>query len=259
MRYHPRMVQRLRDTKALIERVDAESKFGKATLSDSGVATDIHDRSVAQPIWLAPTAARIHNIKSTSALDTAAGTGARTLLILGVQAWDDPGPSFEILAMNGITDVPTVNAWVVIHRMIVLTWDTAGPNVGTITATAVTDATITAQIGAGSGQTQMAIYAVTAQQTLFVPGFYASVAASNAALSAIDLTLLSWDANNATEAYVIKGTIGVERGRPFYTPFIPEKEIAGPCVVKLQAVGTANALVVSAGFGGELIASTTAA
>lgn len=255
------MVQRLLHSKALIDVVAGESKFGKATKVDDGVATDIWDRANvtdAQPIWTAPTAARIHNIKSSDVNDTLAGTGAQTLLILGVMAWSDPGESFEILNMNGTTNVPTVNAYVVIHRKIVLTWGTAGPNVGVITATAVDDATITAQIGAGEGQTQMAIYGVSAQQTIFVPGFYGSLRASNAALSAIDLVLLAWDANNSTEAYVVKGSIGIERGSPFYLPFKPEKEIAGPCVLKLQATGTMDNLIVDAGFGGELVATSTA-
>ncbi len=256
------MVQRLLHSKALIEQVGGESKFGKATNVDNGVATDIWDRANAtdlQALWVAPTQARIHNIKSTSVNDTLAGTGAQTLLVLGIQAWSDPGESFEVVNMNGTTDVPTVNAWVVIHRLIVLTWGTAGPNVGIITATAVDDGTITAQIGAGNGQTLMAIYAVSAQQTIFVPGFYGSVSTSNAALSAVDMTLLAWDANNSTEAYVVKGTIGLERGKPLYLPFDPEKEIAGPCVVKLQGAGTMDNLVVDAGFGGELIASDSAA
>ena len=77
--------------------------------------------------------------------------------------------------MDGTTNVPTLNSYVIIHRMKVLTKGATNVNVGVITATADTDGTVTARIDVGRGQSQMAIYGVPSIQTAYVFRFYSNV------------------------------------------------------------------------------------
>jgi len=160
-------------------------KFGRHSDVDTGAAEDIWDGNSA---WTPPTTARVHNIASSSANDTAAGTGARTITVIGLNG------SFvvttENITLNGISNVPTVNSYVIIYRMFVLTAGSGGTNAGNITATAQTDATLTAQISTGLNQTLMAIYQIPAGFTGYLARYYASMNNPVAAVSC-DVKLLS--------------------------------------------------------------------
>jgi hypothetical protein len=71
-------------------------------------------------------------ISSTSANDTAAGTGARTVLLEGVNGTG--GRASEIVTLNGQTPVSTVKTYDAIERMVVLTVGSGGSNAGFIYA-----------------------------------------------------------------------------------------------------------------------------
>jgi hypothetical protein len=62
----------------------------------------------------------------------------------------------ETIDTNGITGTPTVNAYVIIHRMEVKTWGATSTNIGDLNAIAAVDGTTTAHIHIAEGQTQMA-------------------------------------------------------------------------------------------------------
>lgn len=156
--------------------------------------------------------------------------------------------------MNGVTNVPTVNSYVIIHRIKVLTKGATNINVGVITATAQTDATVTAQINAGEGQTQMAIYGVPSNQKLYMNHIYAAVNRSTSGSVDIrlyqnpepDVELLNFATKN-TIAINSQGTTEAVH------PFEPPKAFVGPCIIKITGVGTANNMDVSAGFDGYLV------
>jgi hypothetical protein len=69
-------------------------------------------------------------ISSTSVDDAAAGTGARTVLIEGVNGTG--GITTEIITLNGQTAVSTVNAYDAIERMVVLSVGSGEVNEGFI-------------------------------------------------------------------------------------------------------------------------------
>lgn len=221
------------------------TKFGRNTDIDT-TAEDIWDGG---GIWVAPTTARIHNIASSSANDTSAGTGARTIRVFGLTSWSTAEVS-EDITMNGTTNVPTNNSYVIIHRMRVLTKGATATNAGTITATAVTDATVTAQINPGEGQTQMTIYGIPSTQTAYMYDYYATALKANTT-GAVDVSLrFNPEPDVQLTNYLVKHTVGlIMAGTSALTnEFRPPNGFTGPGILKIQAIGSANNNDISAGF-----------
>lgn len=79
-----------------------------------------------------PASPTVMKISSSSADDDAAGTGARTVLIEGVNGTG--GLVSETVILTGQTEVNTVNSYDTIERMVVLTAGSGGKNAGTIYA-----------------------------------------------------------------------------------------------------------------------------
>jgi hypothetical protein len=79
-----------------------------------------------------PPSPTIMTISSSSADDAAAGTGARTVFIQGINGTG--GYSTEIVTLNGQTPVSTVNTYDSIERMVVVTVGSGGANAGLIYA-----------------------------------------------------------------------------------------------------------------------------
>lgn len=237
------------------------NKFGAAPEGVQTSATDIWSRADATPtqqIWLAPTAARIHAIVSTSVNDDGdpVGTGARTIRVYGLQTWSS-AESSEDITLNGTGAVNTANSYVIIHRMKVLTMGSAGPNVGTISATAATDGTVTAVILPGDGQTEMAIYGIPSGYTFYLKRWGASIGKGNTTLAVNFKLLVNESPNVQTTGYLRKddinlvstGTSGVSRVYDIPPSF------AGPCIVKVQAVASAADTDATSGFDGYIVAS----
>ncbi len=228
--------------------VRVTNKYGKATNGIQTTATDIWDRadaSATQQIWVAPTAARTHTIASTSANDTTGGTGARTVRIWGLTGWDQ-SESSEDVTMNTGSPPVTSSSYVIIHRMKVLTWGTAGPNAGNITATATTDGTVTAQISTGNGQTLMTIFGIPIQHDAYLTCYVinAHEAANPATASEVDFTLLINEAPNidaTTAGFINKSNIGTRTTGTlvFSRSYKPYLKVTGPAIIKLQAISTA--------------------
>lgn len=232
--------------------VTGVNKFGRCSDNvDSGVLTDIWDGSNtanANVVWDAPTTARVHSIASSSASDTSAGVGARTVQVYGLTSWDTAETS-EVITMNGTTGVNTTNSYVIIHRMKVLTKGATDINVGRITATAATDATVTAYIEPSQGQTEMAIYGVPSTQKAYMTMLYASINRANAGSVDIEL-LVNPEPDTELTNFQVKTTLAIHStGSTFMERiFSPYPCYAGPCIIKVAGSGSANNLDVSAGF-----------
>lgn len=227
-------------------------KFGRAPDVDTGAA-DLWGYSATQKVWLAPTAARSHNLVSTDANDAAAGTGLRTCQVYGLQTWASKESS-EVVTLNGLSNVALANDYVMIHRIKPLTWGSAGPNVGIITVTAATDNTVTAMVLAGSGQTEMAIFGIPSNQTFYLKSIYLSILKATNADA--DITLLyNSTPDQETTGFITKMTFGVPQGGndPAYLMFDPPRKFEGPGILKLQAIASTVNCDLSGGFDGVLI------
>jgi len=250
----------LQVARGLVSGITSVNKFGAATSGIQTTATDIWSRADATPtqqIWLAPTAARIHAIVSTSADDDGdpAGTGARTIRIYGLKTWDLAETSEDII-LNGITPVNTVNSYVIIHRMKVLTCGASGPNVGTISATAATDTTVTAVIMPGDGQTEMAIYGVPSIQSFYLTRWGAGIAKASGVQADANFEIRVNESPNVnTTCFLRKNDLSVQSTgsnnieKHFYNPI----KYAGPCIIKVQATASASDVDGKSAFDGYLI------
>ena len=254
--------QRLQVPRGNYSNISELNKFGRAPTGVQTTATDIWDRADATPtqsVWTAPTAARVHAIVSTSDLDgkTAApsSVGARTLRVYGLTSWSAAEVN-EDITLDGTTGVNTVNSYVIIYRMKVLTKGGTNSNVGTITATAASDATVTAQINVGEGQTQMAIFAIPSTQTLYLSLYYGTINKAQGAAATVNFSLLVNPEPDAELVnFLIKNTRGLQStGASGATwNFDPYFKISGPAIIKVSALASAADVEASAGFDGYVV------
>ena len=227
------------------------SKFGAAPDGIQTTATDIWSRANATPtqqIWLAPTAARVHALVSSSAADTF------VVQVRGLKTWDSAETS-ENVTLTGQTPVNTTNSYVIIHRMKCVYTAAKTTNAGTITATAADDGTVTAVILPGDGQTEMAIYGVPSIQKAILHRWTVNVDRTTAA-AAVDFTLrVNENPNIQTVGFLRKDDISLTttgttaHERIYMTPPV----FAGPCIIKVQGIGTAADIEAESGFDLELV------
>lgn len=129
-----------------------------------------------------PTVAAQVKVSSASANDAAAGTGARTVVVAGLDA--NYNEYQETVVLNGQTEVLTVGSFIRVFRAFVVTAGSGGTAagviyVGTGTVTAGVPATVYASIPLGENQTQMAMWTVPAGYTFYIYGGTFSAASNN--------------------------------------------------------------------------------
>lgn len=234
------------------------SRTGVAPDCDSGVATDIWDGAdgvTATKIWVPPTVARIHDIVSTDADDAAAGIGLRTLLVAGVGDWTLPRIS-EVIVLNGLTPVPTVNSYAVIDSLVGISWGSTETNDGIITATAQVDGTVTAAILVGRGRTRMAILAVPQGFTWAISRYSCSLLTTSgggAGADALIELLIRLNTFGTDGGFIAEGGVVITTGAPHAEGVDPPLAIPGPRYVKAQATSDTNNTAVSVGLRGYFV------
>ena len=116
-------------------------------------------------LYVYPAAATVMKVSSSSTNDTSAGTGARTVVISGLDA--DYQEISETISLNGQTAVNTTNSYLRVYRGRVTSAGSGATNAGTIyvgtgVVTSGVPATSYAQIKPGEGQTLMALLTIPA-------------------------------------------------------------------------------------------------
>jgi len=156
-------------------------RYGRNPDVDSGTAPeDVWDGGglyTGQPLHAA--AAEVVQVFSSSALDTAAGTGARSIRITGLnELWQY---TTEVIVLNGVTPVPTVSLWRRVWLGEVLTAGTGGGNAGTITCrNSPTVATVFFIMPIGRNRTASGVYTVPEGKILFAHNVNVKIARANA-------------------------------------------------------------------------------
>ncbi len=230
--------------------------YGRTDNADDGVLTDVWEIA-AQPVWIAPTQARTHQIVSSDAGDDGdpVGVGARTIRVSGLTSWTTKEVTEDIV-LNGVTNVPTVNAYVMINRLQVLTSGGTSINVGIIKATADTDGTITCQIAALRGESLTTVCGISSLQTMYVSRIYGNMLKSGGGPASCDINFCyNREPDVQGKNFVDKHTFGIlSTGTSSLTiNYGTHKKLVGPALVKMQALSSLNDLQVSAGYDHHLI------
>jgi hypothetical protein len=220
------------------------NKFGRNPDIDAAAEEDVWGGGGT---WTAPTTARIHDLTSANTNDTAAGSGARAVLVEGLDAnWHY---QTEIVVMNGTSNVETASTYRRIYMMTVQSLNGGGgTNAGNITATAQTDSTVTAIILAGNAHTHMAIYTVAEGTHGYITNYYAGMNKNNSNGTA-DTFLFVREAE-VPGPWVLQHIMGLAAGGSSYFihTFDPYFELPEKYDVKIRVGVSANNTDISAGF-----------
>ena len=137
-----------------------KAHIGKRIL---GLNFDI-DTAAEETVWtqggsyVFNTIAETLNITSSSASDTSAGTGARTVFIEGLDT--DYNMIEETVTLNGTSNVLTVNSYLRVNNMYVATSGSSQTNEGDITATSSGEAKLLSLVTADCGTGLVGVYTV---------------------------------------------------------------------------------------------------
>ena len=142
-------------------------RFRKFGMNDVVVNNDTQEMWPIGTPRVLPTAAAVASVTSSSANDTAAGSGMRTMMVQGLDA--DYNEVEEEITLNGTSAVTTTQTFLRINRMYGTSAGVTEWNEGNITATVGGNAQ--AYIEDTEGQTHQTGYTVPAGHTLLVDSF----------------------------------------------------------------------------------------
>lgn len=171
-----------------------------------------------------------------------ASTGTPVTHIVGLNA------SFlakeEFIINNGTTNVPTVNTCTRINRMRQFGAVSIAGNIGNITATAQTDATITAVIFAGDNQTLQALFTVPSNKTAYMELWKVAISKKTAGVINFRLRLGEFDGSMFVEDTLSLGSTGSS------ALIIPmnDREITGGTDILVEGDSDTNNMGAAAGF-----------
>ena len=140
-------------------------------------------------------AASVLKVSSSSANDTSAGTGARTVELFGLDS--DYNEINEVVTLNGQTAVNSTQSYLRINRMVVRSAGSGGYNAGIVyagtgTVTTGVPANIYATInGDGTNQTLMALWTVPAGYTGYLMQYDVSNGTTSNTPAVCKLTLVA--------------------------------------------------------------------
>jgi hypothetical protein len=211
------------------------TKFGYNPDVDTAAAEDVFGQGGT---YVPPTAARIHAFSSSSANDASAGTGARTILIRGIDG--SYNAASETITLNGVTGVNTVNSYFHIHLVQVQTAGSTRSNAGVISGVAATDGTTTITVSATDNQSTSSIYMVPVGYKGYIMKARARIGNSIASSAAnVDLLVMPFGGG-----FQLKTRLGINNsGSSFVendyvnsTPFI----VQAKSTIKMRCLSVSN-------------------
>ena len=151
------------------------SGYSSPILAASNVDLDIGTETIWRHdgLWVPMATARTMSIVSDNANDTSAGTGATTVLVIGLDAAG--AVQTEVVVMNGTTPVVTTGTWSGINPSLVIAAGSSTFNEGNITFTSTTDNEVQTVIGAEDSLSNALIYHVPLGSTFYLKQLRASL------------------------------------------------------------------------------------
>lgn len=165
-----------------------ETKFGQnPSITTGGAPEDIHEGGGVYA-GLPSGSAETIEVFSSDANDTAAGTGARTYRLIGIDA---TGAEQTVdVTLNGVTGVLTTETWLRCPRGFVLTAGSSGFNEGVITVRhSATTANIFQELTAEQGQTGICVFTVPLGKTALLETLHIGLTRASAAAGTAQLQL----------------------------------------------------------------------
>ena len=163
---------------------------GDSIVHVTGLNEDIDTASGFETIWTGsstytgqnPTGAELVEVFSGSGNDAAAGTGARTIRIEGLDA--NYEAQTEDITLNGATGVDSIGSYIRLTNLRVLTAGSTGSNEGVITARQkVTTANIFFEVGIGNNASQTCTYTVPAGKNAWIIDWVGGLSVKQTGLS----------------------------------------------------------------------------
>lgn len=212
---------------------------------------------VRQTTYVEQTTDAQRSIVSTSANDSSAGTGARTVKITYLDA-TGAGPFTETITLNGLTAVNTVATNICfIESIMVETVGSNGSNVGTLNLYTGTGATGTifaaiglgaVATGVGDNQTFYAHHYVPSGKTLRGYIVTAGIIAAAGGGSSVTVIRARNPTNSASPWQVISDFINAAQGNSLVRPYSVSIEIPGPAVILAYATPANNNSIATCSF-----------
>lgn len=143
------------------------NKFG--TNLDTGTSFEIVWNHGGDYVY--PSTAAVISISSSSADDASAGTGAREMVVSGLD--ENYAPIEETMNPNGTSSVTSTAKFLRVFRAKISQAGTKGKNVGDITV--LQNGNTVGLVNAGVNQTLMALYTIPAGKTGYLKSYYYSI------------------------------------------------------------------------------------
>ncbi len=183
------------------------------------------------------------NITASGATLTDAGTGARSVFIKGVDA--NYAEISETVFLNGTTARPTTNSYLEVNELYVNSAGSGGQNAGLVTATAVTDGTVSAQILATQNEASMAIYTVPANRDVMITKFQGTPGLEAASMLTLKLLVREFGLGFTQKAVVHGGSTGGGVAKREFEPWL---KIPARSQIKLRGGVSTDNTPVSGSF-----------
>jgi hypothetical protein len=222
-------------------------KFGRNPDIDTGAAEDIWEGG---GLYTFDTTAQSLEIVSSDAADASAGTGARTVTVIGLDA--NYASKTEVVTMDGTNAVALTGTWLRVHRCSVTTAGTGEVNAGTLTIRLAGAGATRLVVGAGNGQTLMAVYTIPASMTGYLYHYYVT---GNATPTAPTMDVSLWT-RSSTGVRNLKHQQALTSGEPLTYTFAAPFKITEKTDIWLRATSVVNNTDVCGGFDIVLVANT---
>jgi hypothetical protein len=214
-------------------------KFGRNPDIDGAVEETIWEGGGIYPF---PSTAQSLEVLSSSANDASAGTGARTITLIGQDA--DNVEQTQIITLDGTTPVAITGTWLRVYRCSVTTAGTSGVNEGIITVRIASGGATLLVIGANNGQTLMSVYTIPSGKTGYMSCYYASANATPT-LPNIDIKLFT---KSSTGVINLKHQQALASGTAFKHIFGIPFKITEKTDIYMNATSSVNNTDVCSGF-----------